>query len=499
MNRRYVSIWLKHWAAERQRADGRRPAGPLALVHAVSGGVRISAVDTDAVRHGISPGMTLADARALQPEIRTIAADPDGDARALAGLTDWCGRYTPFTAADGLDGIILDITGCAHLFGGEAKMLDDLARRFRRMDLTFSVAAADTPGAAWAWARFGRGNAIPSGKTRDWLADLPVPALRLPAETARKLGEFGLGRIGDLYRTPRASLAKRCGMQVLTRLDQVLGHAAEPISPVRPAPEWRSRMTFPEPIGRAEDIAEAARRLLQELCAELEKGGRGARRLELVFYRVDGGTQRIGIGTGRAGRDPAHLMKLFREKLDKAEPGFGIEQMSLEATATDRLRPGQMGLDAAAGEGRAGLDPLIDRLRNRLGGNGVYRIQPVESHIPERAFAVRPATEHLNCDGWIADQPRPVRLLPSPEPIDAVAPDPDAPPVRFTWRRRAHQVHRAEGPERIGPEWWRRGSGRRFRDYYRLEDEEGRRFWVFRDGAYGAGAPADWYMHGLFA
>lgn len=498
MNRRYISVWLKYWAAERRRAEGRRLAGPLALVQPVSGGVRVSAVDTDAARDGISPGMTLADARALLPGIRIAAADPESDARALAGLVDWCGRYTPFTASDGPDGIILDITGCAHLFGGEDTMLDDLIRRLGRMDLTAGVAAADTPGAAWAWARFGRGNAVPAGKTKDWFADLPAAALRLPSEVVEKLREFGLGRIGDIYRMPRAPLAKRCGMRVLNRLDQIFGHAAEPISPVRPAPEWRSRMAFSEPIGRAEDIAEATRRLLERLCAQLEKAGRGARRLELVFYRVDGQTQRIGIGTARPGRDPAHLMKLFREKLAKAEPGFGIEQMSLEALATDRVRPGQIDL-TAAGVNEAALDPLIDRLRNRLGGNGVYRVEPVESHIPERAVSIRPATYALAWNGWIADQPRPVRLLAAPEPIDAETPEADRAPVRFVWRRRTHRVCLADGPERIAPEWWRPGAGRRFRDYYRLEDEEGRRFWVFRDGTYAAGASTDWYMHGLFA
>ncbi|MBO6521087.1 MAG: DNA polymerase Y family protein [Rhodospirillales bacterium] len=498
MNRRYISVWLKHWAGERRRVEGRRLAGPLALVQSVSGGVRVCAVDTQAASDGIVPGMTLADARALLPGIRVAAADPEGDTRALAGLVDWCGRYTPFTAADGLDGIILDITGCAHLFGGEDSMLGDLTRRLRRMELTVGVAAADTPGAAWAWARFGRGNAVPIGRTRDWFSDLPVAALRLPSDIVEKLREYGLGRIGDLYRIPRAPLVKRCGMPVLNRLDQVFGHAAEPISPVRPAPEWRSRIVFPEPIGRAEDIAEATRRLLQELCAELEKGGRGARQLALVFYRVDGQTQRIGIGTGRAGRDPAHLMKLFREKLAKAEPGFGIEQMSLEAVSTDRVRPGQIDL-AAAGEAGAALDPLIDRLQNRLGGNGVYRIAPVESHIPERAVTVCPATDGFERNDWIADQPRPVRLLAAPEPIDAVTPEPGRPPVRFVWRRQTHRVCLADGPERIAPEWWRRGAGRRFRDYYRLEDEEGRRFWVFRDGTYAADVSADWYMHGLFA
>jgi len=473
------------------------------LVVAVAGGVRIGAVDAAAASEGIAPGMTLADARALLPGLMTIPADPKGDARALAGLVDWCGRYTPYAASDGPDGIILDITGCAHLFGGEARMLDDLAWRLKRMELAVGIAAADTPGAAWAWARYGRGQAVPPGEARDWLKTLPVTALRLTAETAGRLREFGLGRIGDLYRMPRAPLAKRCGLQALTRLDQVFGDAAEPISPVRPAPEWRTRIAFAEPVGRAEDIAEATRRLLDQLCALLERNGRGARRLDLMLYRVDGTVQRIGIGTGRGNRHAGHLMKLFREKLEQAEPGFGIEEMSLEATATERLAMGQLGLTSVEDGGEANLDPLIDRLRNRLGSSGVFRIAPVESHIPERAVTIRPATDALGCDGWIADQPRPIRLLAMPEPIDATAQMPDGPPHRFVWRRRTHRVRHAEGPERIAPEWWRREAVRRFRDYYRLEDEDGRRFWVFRDGMYRSGdgpdITSDWYMHGLFA
>ena len=500
MNRRYISIWLRYWPSERRRVDGARLPGPLALVQSVSGGVRIAAVDAGAASEGIVPGMMLADARALLPQLITASADPAGDVKALDGLVDWCARYTPFAAGDGPDGIVLDITGCAHLFGGEEKMLDDMHRRFRRLQLTVRIAAAPTPGAAWAWARHGRGNTVPAAQTREWLAGLPVAALRLSAESIAQLREFGLGRIGDLYHTPRAPLAKRCGMQVLNRLDQVFGNAAEPISPVRPAPEWRTRMAFAEPIGQAGDIAEAARRLLEQLCALLEKGGRGARRLELVFYRVDGQTQRIAIGTGRANRDVGHLMKLFTEKLDQAEPGFGIEAMSLEALASDHLLPAQSGLmSLVQGGAGAGVDPLIDRLRNRLGGNGVFQIAPVASHIPEHAVTIRPASDDLGREGWIADQPRPIRLLASPEPIEATAAVPDEAPERFVWRHRTHRVCRAEGPERIAPEWWRRGGGRRFRDYYRLEDEDGRRFWVFRDGEYEMNTQPSWYMHGLFA
>jgi len=502
MSRRFVSVWLRYWPTERRRADRIRAARPLsvpfALVAPVSGGVRISAVDPLAAAEGIQPGMTLADARALLPSLTVANADPTGDAKSLAAFVDWCGRYTPFTSGDGADGAILDITGCAHLFGGEEKLLDDLHIRLRRMGLTAGIAAADTPGAAWAWARYGKGMTLPEGKARDWLAPLPVAALRLPAETVERLQELGLRHIGDLYRLPRGPLAKRCGIHLLERLDRVLGSAPEPISPVRPAPEWRSRMAFPEPIGRAEDIAEATRRLLDQLCALLEKNARGIRQLALVLYRVDGTTQRRCIGTGRPSRDTRHLFRLFTEKLAQAEAGFGIEAISLEATATDRLSADQMGMTGQRTPEDT-LAPLIDRLRNRLGDGGVYRIAPVASHIPERAVTIRPATDDLNSDGWIADQARPIRLLACPEPIDATAPTPDDPPVRFIWRRLDHRVRRADGPERIAPEWWRWDASRTFRDYYRLEDEDGRRFWVFRDSTRGPGTATAWYMHGLFA
>lgn len=461
--------------------------------------MRISAVDPTAAAEGIRSGMTLADARALLPGLSAVPAVPDADAKALTGFAEWCGRYTPFVAVDGLDGAILDISGCAHLFGGEQRLLDDLQGRLRRMAVTARIAAADTPGAAWAWARYGHGVSIAQGKTRDAVAPLPIAALRLPSESIERLEELGLHRIGDLLALPRAPLARRCGLALLDRLDRVLGGVSEPISPLRPAPEWRTRMAFAEPIGRTEDIAHATGRLLEQLCELLGRSDRGVRQLGLALYRVDGTLQRLAIGTGRASRDPRHLYKLFAEKLDQADPGFGIEVMILEARATDPMAADQLGMSGGTGGDGDDLDPLIDRLRNRLGDNGVFRIAPVASHLPERAVTIRPATDALDCDGWMTDQPRPIRLLPCPEPIEAVTPRPDDAPVHFVWRRLAHQVSQAEGPERIAPEWWRHDASRRFRDYYCLQDLEGRRFWVFRDGTHAAETPAQWYMHGLFA
>lgn len=472
----------------------------MALVVPVSGGTRVSAVDSAAASEGIHPGMTLADARALLPSLQIATADPDSDLDALNKLVHWCGRYTPFTAADGPDGIILDISGCAHLFCGEEGLLIDLAAQFRRMRLTARIAAADTPGAAWAWARYGSNEIIvPANGTRETMLPLSVAALRLPSDVIERLQQLGLHRIRDVINLPRAPLARRCGMAVLERLDRVLGYLSEPISPVRPAPEWRTRLPFVEPIGRAEDIALATEKLLDDLCGILGKHNRGARQLTLVLYRVDGTTRDINIGTGRASRNPKNLYRLFAEKLGTVEPGFGIEVMILEAHMTDPLSGDQMRISDHGADSAHDLNPLIDRLRNRLGERGVFRIAPVASHIPERSVTLQPATAKATDDDWIADQPRPVRLLTCPEQIIVEAPAFDHPPERFIWRRRTHQVQHAEGPERISPEWWRPDAGRTFRDYYRLEDQYGRRYWVFHDCGQIEITDMGWFMHGLFA
>lgn len=466
----------------------------------VSGGTRVSAVDSAAASEGIHPGMTLADARALLPSLQVATADPDSDIDALNKLVEWCGRYTPFTAADGPDGIILDISGCAHLFCGEEGLLIDLAAQFRRMRLTASIAAADTPGAAWGWARYGSNEMIvPTSGTKEAVLPLSVAALRLSPDVIDRLQQLGLHRIRDVINLPRAPLVRRCGMAVLDRVDRVLGYVSEPISPVRPAPEWRTRLPFVEPIGRAEDIALATEKLLGDLCGILGKHNRGARQLTLMFYRVDGTTQKISIGTSRASRNSEHLYRLFAEKLDTAEPGFGIEVMILEAHMTDPLSGDQMRISDYGAESEQDLNPLIDRLRNRLGDRGVFRIAPVASHIPERAVTLKSATAKIADDDWITSQPRPVRLLTYPEQIIVDASAFDLPPDRFIWRRRTHQVQRAEGPERISPEWWREDAGRTFRDYYRLEDQYGQRYWVFHDCDLIEITDMGWFMHGLFA
>jgi protein ImuB len=504
---------------------------------------------------GLFPGQTLADARALEPKVAVDDADPAGDLAALAAFATWCGRYTPWTAVDGLEnggagGLWLDITGCAHLFApdqqGEDALLDDLVGRFAAAGYAARAGLADTPGAAWAVARFaypagarfsnpmGTSTIVPPGEQQAALAALPIAALRLPAETIDGLARLGLRQIGDLTALPRAGLARRFGETVTRRLDQALGHMAEPLSPQAPAPSWRVCANFAEPLGEPAAVGAAVNRLTEALCARLATADRGARRLELSLYRVGGDDVRNGgvrnggistgrvdtvnVGTSRASRDAGHLLRLINEQLDRLpEPHpdsaqaieQAIEFMSLTARITESLPAAQT---SYIGGGRKsdsiGLEQLIDRLAARLGAGNVVRFEPRESHLPERAQAVSPALGStpkpappllptMAC-------PRPPRLLPRPEPVTAIAPVPDDPPMLFRWRRRSHRIVRAEGPERLAPEWWRRPSalGHDTRDYYRVEDADGRRFWLYREGLYDRDGhisePPRWYLHGFF-
>jgi protein ImuB len=472
---------------------------PLALTASGAGGIRLSAVDAIAAMEGLRPGQPLADARAVVPALRTAPAEPDHDRAALAALADWCRRYTPAVALDGDDGVILDIAGCAHLFGGEDALIKDIVRRLARARIAARAAIADTPAAAWAVARFGTAAIVPPESAKTVLEPLPAMALRLPPALIEQLHRLGLRRIGDLLPLPRAPLAARFGEALTLRLDQLMGHAAEPVVLRRLILPWRSCLAFAEPIARREDIDAAVRRLLDDLAEILAKAHRGARQLEILFCRVDGAAQIIRIGTARPTRDPAHLARLFAEKLEAIDAGFGIETMILEAVETDIRLPDQTRLTDEANPNND-LAPLIDRLRNRLGERSVFRVAPVESHIPERAITIVPALNPSDADVWPDDVTRPVRLLPCSEPIDAIASISDAPPSGFCWRSIDHRVVRAEGPERIVPEWWRPHRHARSRDYYRIEDENGRRFWIYRAIPNDTSAePGPWYVHGLFA
>ncbi len=463
----------------------------------------LSAVDAVAADQGLAAGMTLTQARAMRPGLAVHPADPAGDAAVLERLAAWCLRHAPLVSVDPPDGVWIDITGCAHLSGGESRLLRDLLRGVADQGLAARAAVADTPGAAWAAARFLTTDrpaaCIPPAAQADRLAPLPVEALRLPDETAAALRLMGLDTIGALADRPRAPLVRRFGATLLSRLDQALGAVFTPITPLTPPALVQARAVFAEPLLGAEALAAALARLAGQVCQALERAELGVRRLDLLFERVDGAVPTIRIGTSRPNRDASHLARMLRERMERIDPGLGIEAMRLVAVEVERLVPGTGGLLAG---GPAACPPaaLTDRLLNRFGAQAVYGVAVAESYVPERSVRRLPPGQPQAGD-WPAGAPRPVRLLAEPNPIEAMALLPDHPPVAFTWRRVRHRVRQAEGPERIAGEWWRRdGEVRSVRDYYRVEDEAGRRFWLFRrgDGTDPGTGDGRWFLHGFF-
>lgn len=493
---------MTRWPIDRlPRRAAPRDRRPFVLATAVGGQRLVSAVDSQAATEGIVPGMTLADARALHPALAVAAADFAGDAAALAALAQWCGRYSPWTAPCGPDAIWLDVTGCAHLHGGEAAMAAEIVARLAHRGITARAVIAGSAGAAWALAHHGDAKVavVPAGGERAALAALPVAALRLSPELAATLMRLGLRRIGDLYPMARPSLVLRFGTGLAARLDQALGLATEPLSPLRPPPCHWTRRRFAEPLATADVIVAAVQGLIEALCRHLAAAAEGVRRLVLTLYRVDGTPVAAEICTARPSRDPGHLLHLIAARLEAVDPGLGIEDMVLAATATEPLGSTQLALDRGGGaaESDDGLAALVDRLVAQLGAAAVSRPVLRESHWPERAVRFAAPLEATAGAAVMAGRQRPVRLLPRPEPVEAVAPVPDDPPLLFRWRAATHRVRRAEGPERIVGEWWCYSN--ELRDYYRVEDETGRRFWLYRAGRYDAAVPAAWFLHGFFA
>ena len=604
--RRVVSVWFPHWPTDRLRRHlCRLSAEPVATepwVTALHDGRRrvVTATDQAAAALGLRPGMAMAQALAMLPGLQVHEADPQADAAALRRLALWCQRYTPLTSVCAPDGLWLDITGCAHLFGDEAALLQRLRARLAKDGLQAKAAIADTPGVAHALARHGGGECVvPKGCLAEALAPLPVAALRLAPELEATLHRLGFEQVGHLARIPRALLAHRFGALPGLRLDQAYGRVHEPLVPLAPEQVLQRRTAFLEPLLTAEALQIATAQLVVPLCEEMERTGIGARRLDLLFERVDGQAIGIGIGTARPSRDAQHLIRLLNERLDTVDPGLGIEAMRLIVPLAQSLSWEQQ-------EGRAGKDVarLVDRLTNRLGAEHVYRAAPMESDIPERAiqkvpaldpcpapsatpdldppaarlsapaasplvsavaapatlakaFAGRPQehvrsrSHHLrlvtsversgsfalpgtlsavpamepelapvlpwksrfmapdtssaasgsHASAWPSRLQAPSRLLAPPRPIRALAALPDQPPIAFTWRRHRHRVRRADGPERIYGEWWRIDrETHAVRDYFQVEDQNGQRFWLFREGngADPSTGTMEWFLHGLF-
>lgn len=557
--RRILSLWLPRFASDwRMRREGL--TGAFAVAGERRGALTVVSVSAAAEAAGVAPGMGLSDARAVAPDLATRAEAPEREAAALAALARWAERWSPHVAiedpgeaangvAGGLAGgaLALDLTGCAHLFGGEAETLSRMTAELARLGYEARAAIADTKGAAWALARYAAapatgaldgphdGDAIASDahatrvrtpKRRKWarpearaetapggiiaapngtraaLAPLPVAALRLPAETVSRLQRLGLRRIEDLLLTPRGGLARRFGVELPRRIDQALGMTPEPISPLRFAAPLAARMSFPDPLGLAADLEAATERLLARLAERMAERGVGARRLRLALRRVDGEAEAIDVALARPTRAPAAIAPLFARKIGEVDAGFGIDAVRLSVTAAEPLAATRhAGHMAARAEGAARLSPgggeafadLLSRIGGRIGLERLTRPLPAESHIPEKAW-IDAATAYAAppAGGWPAPARRRPVLMLAPEPAEADG----VPPRRLRWRRRDWEIAAAEGPERIAPEWWLDDPAWRSgpRDYWRVETAEGRRLWLFL--AHGAEARGGWFVQG---
>ncbi|MEP3277931.1 MAG: DNA polymerase Y family protein [Stappiaceae bacterium] len=522
---RFLSLWLPRLPTDRiaRQRWGRswlcgRPAEgknsqtlPFAVTDRIKNAQRLTAIDRLAQTQGIKRDETVSDARSRVPNLEIFPADKEADQALLAGLADWCDRYTPLVALDGEDGLMLDISGCAHLFGGETSLIDDLIIRLKGQGFTAKAAIADTAAAAWAFARYSNGGVVVSGEHRIGLETLPLAALRLELALVGELSRTGLKQIRDLIGRPRAPLVNRFGSDLMRRLDLALGNEKTSICPRLPVPACMAERRFAEPIVYEEDIRRTILSLATRLSERLEERNEGIRAVELILFRVDGALSRLMVGTSRPVRTPVRILDLFTEKLqtlgDELDAGFGFDLIRLGAIEVQRLDPAQIDM---AGETLAqdDLACLIDRLGARLGMAQVARFLPQDTHLPERRTAEVPAAL-VKEDAFLwsgetrpgAEAPieRPIRLFERPEPVETIAAVPEGPPLRFRWRKALHEITRVEGPERIAAEWWRQEPDTPTRDYYRVEDDTGLRFWLYREGLYGREVENPrWYMHGIF-
>jgi protein ImuB len=495
--KRVLSIWLPSLAIERwAKTSDCAPDSPVVLTVEGIHGPIIHAVTRAAAIRGARPGARLTDARALDPGLVAIPADPAGDAALVERLALWAARWSPLVEGDG-DGLRLDVSGVAHLFGSEAGLIEDVEARFVAMGLTARVAIAPTAAAAWALAHHAP---CICDDVEAQLAPLHIAALRLDAGTVRTLERLGLKTIGALMDMPRLALARRFrgAESVLNALDRLTGRKAEPLTAAPTDPPPRATLRLEEPAIHPEVGAQALERLIPPLVGQLERRHLGARRLSLVGFRVDGSIAAASVTTTIPSREPKHLQRLLADKAAALDPGFGFDAFSLEVDWSEPLGGAQDSL-VEEPNGAGDIARLIDRLTVKLGPSRVRRPRARESHVPERASGWAPAVSApAVTEGGVANRPQ--RLLDRAEVIDVIYATPEGMPRRFVWRRGVHDIARAEGPERIAPEWWRQPGSTRLRDYYRVEDSAGRRYWIYREGVAGdgrGGAPG-WFIHGLY-
>ena len=504
--RRVVSLFLPTWSTDRVRRQlgGAAPPADAPLILVGREGRRrvVLAADGAAQHAGLHVGMPVTKAQILVPGLIIRNADPQADAAALDRLALWMLRYAPIVASDPPDGVVIDATGVAHLHSGEEAMIRAMVDRLAASGYAVRAALADSWDAAHAFARYAARPIIivPPGERANAVLDLPIAALRLPREMVADLRVLGFERIGELADKPRAPLTLRFGPALSRCLDQAMGRASQPIDPVRSPDLIEVRRSFAEPIAAPETIARYTGKLVIKLCEALEARGLGARRLDLVFHLVDNRIEAIRIGTSLPVRDAKRLTRLLCDKIETIDPGFGIEIMRLAATLAEPLLPRQTNFSLAE-EAEVDISNLIDTLANRVGHRQLYRFAPVASDVPERSVRqIAPLAPDTGAT-WPNQWPRPARLLPVPEPIETIALLPDQPPVVFTWRGVKRRVKRADGPERVFGEWWKRDTElRAVRDYFRVEDDTGERFWIYRsgDGEDGATGSHRWFLHGIF-
>lgn len=509
--RRYLALVFPWLPIERLRATRphlfvARDEAPVAFVESAGNAVRIAAVDIEAARLGITPGLTLADARARVPALEVFDADPHADLDWLERLAAGCARYTPTVSLMPPDALILDIAGCVHEFEGEAPLARDIEARMARRGIRVRHAFGDTPGIAHALARYA---GAPAPDERGAVRRLPVAALGLDEEASVALSRAGLKTVGDVMGRPLATIAARFGEEAASAIRQLSGEQALPLVARRNIEAVSAIRRFAEPIARSEDALTILTELAAEAIATLAERHEGGRRWEARLFRTDGEVQSLRIETGQPTRDVDLLMRLLRERIDSLadplDPGFGYDLVRLDVPLAERLDAAQLKLEGGEASSTA-VAALVDQLATRLGKDRVRRIAPRDTHIPEQAELMLPATAPQPVAHWPTPEPgepplRPIYLFDPPQRIESIAAEiPDGPPHRFRWRRTVHEVARAEGPERIAGEWWRRhDTAIPTRDYFRIEDRRGRRFWIFRHGLYSENEAPAWYLHGLFA
>ncbi|HKJ41405.1 MAG TPA: DNA polymerase Y family protein [Sunxiuqinia sp.] len=496
MPKRYLYIWFRYLSTDRlSKVHPELQGKPFLLYASEHGRMVVKASSQPLVQEGMVPGMVVADVRAIFPSIEVFPDEPEAEEKLLNDIAEWCFLYSPTVTTDLPDGLILDISGCPHLWGGERPYLETITTRLHKGGYHVRLAIADTIGAAWAMARYGNSPIVEQGQQSDALFPLPPAALRLDSATLQRMEKLGFRQIGQLMSIPRTNLRRRFGNGLLLRLGQALGTERELLKPIQPTPVYEERLPCLEPIRTAKGIEIALQRLLEALCERLFREGKGMRTGTLKGYRIDGETVQISIGTNRASRNAAHLFKLFELKIPEIEPALGIELFSLEATLVEEVSETQEALWAAGSHNQTAIAELLDNIAGKVGMQAIHRYLPQEHHWPEKSIKAINSLEGQPQTVWRTDRPRPLHLLPSPEPIDVMVPLPDYPPLHFRYRGETIRITRADGPERIEQEWWLQTGPPR--DYYQVEDEHGARYWLFRLGLYGNGK-TQWFIHGFF-